>query len=146
MNSLGSPYRVEFSGGPQDGCFLETEVPLGRKVAVPNTPWGQFSGNTAVVCRSKQMPAAAVQMHQGDRVAEYWLDHAEYRVEDELPQVVFHYRFHGESDSFAAPYTPDIQSLWRLRLRYWLSMQATRFGNWLLTPVDYPLDVRRTGR
>lgn len=145
MNSFGSPYRVEFSGGPQDGCFLETEVPLGKKVAVPNQPWGQIIGSPNAVCRSTGKPAATVRIRQSDNVAEYWLDRAEYRVENELPQVVFHYRFHPECDTERSPHRRSTGRAWKLRFRYWTSLQAARLSRWLQTPVDYPLDVRRIG-
>lgn len=137
MNTLGAAYRIELYGGPQDGCRLEAEVPFGKKVIAPARPWLQEPGCPTAICCIAEKPSTA---------AEYWLERAEYRVENELPQLVFHYRFRAECATNRTPRIRTSSETWGTHLWNCIRRQSARFGRWLLTPVDYPFDVCRIGR
>lgn len=156
MNALGKPYRAQFLGGPQDGCHVEAEVPLGKKVATSGRPWDRSASGASGPAVGSVSTIGSVGVvgsggnSQRDHLAEYWLERAEYCVENELPQVVFHYKFHALQNCLQGSNTTGAarqsDGCWRRQVRGWFGCQAVRLGRWLQTPVDYPLDVRRVGR
>jgi hypothetical protein len=55
------------------------------------------------------------------------------------------YRVRASCVTNRTPRTRTSSELWRTQLWNCIRRQAARFGDWLLTPVDHPLDMRRIG-
>lgn len=155
MNAFGKPYRAQFLGGPQDGCHVEAEVPLGKKVATSGRPWDRSasggSSGPAVGWVSTIGSVGVVGSNvrgQRDHLAEYWLEQADCCRQRtaagglslqvprpaELPARIEH-------DWPSARVT----GVGGGKCSGWFGCQAVRLGRWLQTPVDYPLDMHGLG-
>lgn len=122
------PFRIEFTGGPQDGLYLDTPYFSGERMWTQATPISNGVADRGVRNR-----------------ALYVLKRSAYEREGHLPRIIFGYCFEGLEDQGASRVKEHMQATDPPRtgpVRRWIAKQWARLTRWLFAPVNYPLSTR----